>query len=477
MSNLSNVLRAVAARENLQEPTELTPDENLMVAAPDLVAQDDEIAAAASDSFVDDSEGGEAVLDLIEGHDEAQAIVDTVQEAGEDITPEAVVIAQERLHAIFSRLHCPDIRRVSRESFTVAPNPPDTEEVAEATDRPSPFDAATDLVEDATKNLEYIKVAANEGLREFANRIAVNFKNFTRWSSTYAKKTRQVAAKAAATQGVPNGKMYTNRLRIAHFTDKDKNPLATAQEYGRAVAANSAAISSLEPLSKKLSKAFQLFNKPSPSFDFSTLFEAMPEVTVNGNKVLAISGGLGIFGEESFISGVSGVKVTSWAEMKQALGDVEVSNDHFWTVAQLDKDLSLPVMPAKEVARNANELVKLAEELAADYRVLSEFARHGDSASGGDTLAGSLMGLAADAVANKDMVSIRGQVSRLLMGISHAADHAIDLKAKGLNCLLDYYEWSISQHGKAPATEDGQEPAHPNPNEAEGDPAGGPSNI
>lgn len=468
MPTLNAVLRYAVARENLDE-TPLTPEEQLMVAPPDEQAADPEVAEAIAADTAEEDGTAEAVDQLLGVEEEATQVVDVIRDAGDEVSPEAIAVAAERLNNIFARvgLSMPG-RRSARESAdskeALDANQATTDEDYVAEDgRPGPYSDATDLISDAEKNLEFVKIAANEGIKEFINRIAVNSKNFLRWRTAYAKEAATVAAKAGKLRGAtPKEVFWNNRLRIAHFTNREKTPLVTADALSSAVKNVSAAVAAISPLQAELSRAFKLFGKGDGSVDIEAIFNAMPEITTaSGVAGRAVSGGEGIFGEEAILAGFGAVdQVTNFKELRIFIAKLRVVDATYWRVKDLPDNFDLPVMPAAEVEKNARALVKFADQLASDYAKLG--VMKGRSASGNSndfstagTIIKSVVGGAVDAAINRDMVMVRERANTLTNTLVGACAAAIDLKAKALNCLLDYYKWSLANH-QSVATESHQ---------------------
>lgn len=425
-------VRVAMARENFEDAP-LTQEEQLMTAPPDVAAQDPEVAEAvqaqASDTL------GADTMQLLDDGAAVSEVIDTVKEAGPEISPEAVLVAQERLSGIFRRYGL-ESRRIAREDITA--------DIAAGTENPGPYSAAQDLITDAEKNLEYIKVAAAEGLRELGQRVAVNMQNMFKWRSTYVKDARAVAKAAAAVVGSPSDAQYTNKIRIAHFTDGAKNVLTTAKQLDSAFATSRDAIKACRLLQEQMERVFVFFTQGSGKVDLNVLrgaFEPSSYGTDDGKTYLSLSGKAAIFGEEFVMSGFHAEGVTENQEsMLAAFSDVRYKHVNHWTVKELE-NLALPVMSAAEVAKNANALTTLAANLNGDFSILDsliDFTNRDDRTFSEHVLQG---------LTNpKLFLRFRNVVLNTIVAMEAAGNVNIDLKAKALNCVLDYYKWSLNNH-------------------------------
>lgn len=442
------LMRIAIAREEISEDlTPITPSEELMLAPPDEVMAEPEIAEAIT---ADETEGEqliEGINTLTDAGVEAEEVVSQLKEAGPDITDTTVLIAQERLSNIFGRVDL-KVRRVSRESMAVAQPDPTVKTVAED-DRAGPYSAAQDLIKDAEKNLEFIKVAANEGIKEFVNRIAVNTKNLFRWASTYAKEARNVAAAAAKTQGTPTDAVYNNRLRIAYFTDANKQQITDGAAVKQAVGNMSKNVRSLNELSVELASVFKFFAKGSGRLDLPNMFSDFDKTkTADGSEALSLTGTTAFFGEELVLSGARvEAPVNNQKEMMEALSRARVEQVWHWKVKELDGKINLPVMSAGDVERSARQLEDVAKELVADYRIVGAMINRVQHDEG--TIHGAIIDLATDTISNPGMIKFRGKIRRLISQIAVGCDQTINIKAKTLNCLMDYYKWSLKNHKAA----------------------------
>lgn len=456
------VMRIAVSREGFDGEEEpyippLTEEEDLMVAPPDVAAQDPEVAAAVVDEQTEEEGLVNSINTLTDAGVEAEGVIAQLQEAGPEVTDTAVLVAQERLSSIFHRVGM-SVRRASRESMAVAPNPPDAKEVADD-NRPGPYSAAQDLIADSEKNLEFIKVAANEGLREFANRIAVNTKNLFRWSTTYAKEARAVAAAARNTKGTPTDAVYNNRLRIAYFTNAQQEPLTDGKAVADALGNMSRNIRAINGVSEQLGSVFKFFNKGTGRLDLPTMFGQLEKTTdAHDGEALSITGTAALFGEELVLTGADvSQAVNNQEEMMQALGHAKVQLVERWKVSDLPSEINLPVMSAQDVASSASQLEGIAQQLVADYRIVAAMINRVQQQP--TTIRGAIVDIALDAASNSNMVKFRGRINRLISSIAFGCDQTVNHKAKTLNCLMDYYKWSLKNHkavgneGLAPATE------------------------
>ena len=435
-------VRVAMARENFEDAP-LTQEEQLMTAPPDVAAQDPEVAEAvqaqASDTL------GADTMQLLDDGAAVSEVIDTVKEAGPEISPEAVLVAQERLTGIFRRYGL-ESRRIAREDITA--------DIAAGTENPGPYSAAQDLITDAEKNLEYIKVAAAEGLRELGQRAAVNMQNMLKWRSMYVKDVRAVAKAAAAVVGTPNPQArYTNKVRIAHFTDGQRNPLTTAAQLKEAFKSSTAAAVACRVLQEQMERVFVLFFKGSGRVDLPAIAKAFEESSAGGaviaayGKVYSVSGKAAIFGEEMILTGLVLDKSTqNQDELLSAFADARFKVIEHWTVGDLDIGEGLPVMSAGDVASNANALSSMASGLRSDYGILDSLIDMTNNQQ--HSSVGSLVfSEAMDAITNPKLYAkYRNTVRRTIAAMAQAGDINIDLKAKALNCVLDYYKWSLNNH-------------------------------
>lgn len=417
-----SAIRVAVARENIDEAP-LTPEEQLMVAPPDEAAQDPDVAVAMQEDSA--AMGGEEIIQLLDDGAAMQDVVDTVRAEGEDIKPETVMIAQERLNQIGRRYGFSQ-RKVSRENFEAA----------------GPYSEAQDLIADAEKNLEYIKVAANEGLRELGQRLAVNWKNFFKWRHAYLKDAFAVVKAAqAASKFTPNpNATYTSKVRIAHFTDANQNVLTTASALGNAMEDSLRAMRACRVLQDQFERVFVFFSKGNGRVDLSAIAKAF-DTFEDGQlgKCYSMAGKAGIYGEDIVMYRVNLDGATDSQEaLLEAFANTRYQHIYHWRVKHLE-DQALPAMSAEEVAKNAQGLINLARNLKTGYDILDSLVPY----VANDDLFNAII----EAISNPKMFfKFRNVVRAGITAMYAAGDMNVDLKAKAFNCLLDYYKWSLKQN-------------------------------
>lgn len=445
-----SALRVAIARENLDEADiPLTAEEQLMVAPPDEAAADPEVAVAMQIDAAEDS--AEAVEDLLDAGAVVNDVIETVRAEGDAISPEAVIVAQERLNQVYRRLGLPT-RSGARERFqksreshsnTEAPDAPEAKDVIDHA-WAGPFSEAQDLITDAEKNLEYIKVAASEGLGNLINRMRTNAQNFFKWRTTYIKDVRAVAKAASNVAGNVNADArYTNKVRVAHFMDGEQNILSTAAQLNEAFKSSTAAASACRVLQEQMERIFVFFTKGSGQVDLSAVgraFETSTLTTAAGSPLYSVTGKAAIFGEEMVLGGIQLERNTnSQEDLLNAVANAKFAVKWHWQVSDLE-DPALPAMAPGEVAQNANALASLAAGLKQDYGILDSLADMTNNQNA--TLGKEIL----DALSNPKLYfKYRNVVRSTIAAMATAGDLNIDLKAKALNCVLDYYKWSLKQ--------------------------------
>ena len=313
-------LRVAAARETFN--TNITPEEELMVAPPDEAMADPSVAAEIIEDEAQVNQLQSDVAQLSNDGAEVATIVSQL-EGEEEVSPVAASVAAERLSAIFNRYpELPGLTRMraARESMQA-----DGIDIDEAALPPSY--TVDELIDESKQNLEYMKIAANEGLKELGNRIAVNMRDFFRFNTTYAKVANKVKQKASTVSGTPTDAKYTNAVRIAHFTTSDKRVLANAKDLAASMQKLNKGILALSEVADRLSTIFDLFGKRDGELDLKSLFNGIS--IENGSMILS---GDGLFGEEAYLSNLRMRDVTSLRDLAEVFKNVKVQHESRWTV-------------------------------------------------------------------------------------------------------------------------------------------------
>lgn len=434
-------LRVAAARESLAD-TPVTEEEKLMVAPPDAAMADPVVASAILEDQATGDELQNEVQALTQDGAEAAGIISQLE--GDDVTPMAAAVAAERLGAIFSRYpELPGLSRMraARESMQDAQTI-DTKDVALP-----PSYTVDELIDESKQNLEYMQVAANEGLKEMANRVAVNVRDFFRFNTTYAKVATKVKQQAQQTTGTPSDAKYTNAVRIAHFTTADKRVLANARDLATSMGKLNKNIATVAVVAERLSEIFMI-NKDDDGLDLKGLFNGIN--IVDGRISLS---GDGLFGEEFYLTDISLREVTNLRDLVEACKNIRVNNEDVWTVKELQADglMELPVLSSKEIVANIDAAIQAANMIPAEadtaLRIIA--AASAASTNGED---GTFTGVLIDLAIRREFFLVANRIANILRGMSSVVTTVISNKTKALNCLLDYYEWSLKQH-KAVGTE------------------------
>lgn len=444
---MKSAMRVACARENAIDAAAYpTPEEELMVAPPDAAVADPEVAVAEAT----DSGEVEALQTFNEEVNqdiaEAEGIVEQVKEAGDGVDQLTVEVAQERLQTIFGRYPQLNKLRNARESADGNPLDP--------SDLPSAYDQSLDLISDSEQNLEYMKAAANEGLKELVNRIAVNTKDMFRWSESYIKHVRNAAANAkkiAASGAVPKADAkYTNAVRIAHFTNADQKPLYMAADFIKGGEEVSAALRATLKMAGTLDTAFNFFGRASGRMDLNAVFSGVP---TNQHGEFMLTGKTSFYGEVSTMSGLKLVNTESLKDLAEAIRDVKFDNSNVWTVSELKSAgvLELPVLTADEIVKQLTALEGYARSLMDDFRIVDKYASM-NSMVQNQSITDVVIDTGLKALANRESAMLTGKIKSVVMNAYYASDRAASNKSKALNCLLDYYNWCLGQH-KTPAKE------------------------
>lgn len=428
-------IRVAVAREDYATEQPLTAEEQLMVAPPDVAAADPDVAQAELDDKTDTPELFAAQLSA-----DADAVTDTIETvraAGNEVGADGLLIAQERLNVIYERYGISS-KRFSREEFTGGC---------------STAQQAQQMISEGEDAARLMRAAATEGINEFVNRVAVNAKNLFRWAGTYGKEARNVAVRAAKTTGVPSKAVYNNRLRIAHFTNAKKQPLTTADAFGGAVSKTIDAVTAVEAVSNQLASSFSFFKKGHGNLSMRQLFgDLEPTTDSKGKPALSITGTSAIFGEEATIEGVD-INATSnnLKELAELMKGVKFSVTWHWKVKDLPANIDLPVMSAKEVAKNAAALVKIADSLVAGYSAVRSMANDYQAMAPSTSVRREVVNIAVDYLTNREVFKFRRAIAHFVQSAWGASDLSINNLATGLNCLMDYYKWCLNQHEETTA--------------------------
>ena len=434
-------LRVAAARESMAD-TPVTEEEKLMVAPPDAAMADPVVASAILEDQATGDELQNEVQALTQDGAEAAGIISQLE--GDDVTPMAAAVAAERLGAIFSRYpELPGLQRMraARESMQEAPTI-DTKDVALP-----PSYTVDELIDESKQNLEFMQVAANEGLKEMANRVAVNVRDFFRFNTTYAKVAVKVKQQAQQTVGTPSDAKYTNAVRIAHFTTADKRVLANARDLATSMGKLNKTIAAVAVVAERLSGIFDLF-KNEDGLDLKGLFIGID--MVDGRISLS---GDGLFGEEFYLTDISLREVTNLRDLVEACKNIRVNNENVWTVKELQADglMELPVLSSKEIVANIDAAIQAANMIPVEANTAQRIMGAANKASTNGE-AGDIIDLLTDLAIRREFFLTANRITNVLRAMNSAVITVISNKTKALNCLLDYYEWSLKQH-KAVGTE------------------------
>ena len=432
-------LRVAAARETFN--TNITPEEELMVAPPDEAMADPSVAAEIIEDEAQVNQLQSDVAQLSNDGVEVATIVSQLE--GEEVSPVAASVAAERLSAIFNRYpELPGLTRMraARESMQA-----DGIDIDEAALPPSY--TVDELIDESKQNLEYMKIAANEGLKEMANSVAVNVRDFFRFNTTYAKVAVKVKQQAQQTVGTPSDAKYTNAVRIAHFTTADKRVLSNARDLATSMGKLNKTIAAVAVVAERLSNIFDLF-KNEDGLDLKGLFNGI--VMVDGRISLS---GDGLFGEEYCLTDISLREVANLHGLVEACKNIRVNNDNVWTVKELQSDglMELPALSSKEIVANIDAAIQAANMIPIEANTAQRIMGAAYKASTNGE-AGDINDLLADLAIQREFFLTANRITNVLRAMNSAVITVISNKTKALNCLLDYYEWSLGQH-KSTSTE------------------------
>lgn len=421
--------RVAIAREN-EEVRELTENEELVIAPPDEQEQDPQVnAEMAMDDTEEIQQDTEQAFD---DQEEVASIADRIEDEDGDVSPEALVVAQERLNAIYRRYDL-STKSLSRESASY-----------------STRSKAREMVRIARENEKLIGEFAQEGVKELADRMRVNMQNFFKWRTTYVKEARNVAQQASQTQGSPNeSARYTNKIRIAHFCDANMEPQTDPKALADVFQNTNETIKTMHGLMDVIANSFALFEDPEFTLDFDKIFRDWKPTGGTNSKghVLSAHKDHGLFGEQYLITNIPQGSRNDLDLALAALAKMSFVSVWRWQVKDLDIGEGLEVYPASKIAAAAKDLERMGDLVHANYDM-------SDHAQG--TSAGYLMGRDNTWVnvlefLKSPMKKLKFSRSntRLIANLTRITQQVVDLEAKAMNCLLDYYKWSLKNHGSA----------------------------
>lgn len=416
--------RVAMVRES--QTTNLTSEEELMTAPPDVQEQDPEVATAIVQD--DTQEITEATQEAINDDEQIDSIATKIEQA-DDVSPEALVIAQERLNVIYSKYGL-YTNTITRESASV-----------------STKQQAQELVRVARENQQVIRSFAREGLKEVLTRVSLHFRQLFRSKSAYQKRANKIAEEARNVQGSPTSALYTNKVRIAHFTNHEQKPVTDVRELLQLF---QTLTSSTKDMVNAATQMFTTIYEKRENFgtpiDFDRIFSKFKVVGQEDGDDLYGTTAETLYGQGIYFVDLPKGKHTNRSQLTDDLRNFDARFVKFWKVKDLNIE-GLPVLPAQDVITNCSQIGSLVQELISTSEILDEL-EYLESEINDQSTNKERDGSVIDSDLGRriNLTPDMGVVMNFIRVVIHFVEESSKQKLAAVGCLLDYYQWSVKNH-------------------------------
>lgn len=281
--------------------------------------------------------------------------------------------------------------------------------------------------------------------RNTYDRLAVNIRTMFKRSASYTKDANTIKQRAAAMKQstlANSGAVYSNAVRVAHFTRGDHSVAASGREISTSMEASLSAFQAVGVFMQKFDHIFEFGAKNKGQANFDELAAAMQDSKYFPHQ-FSLSGPDALFGEEFLMTKVAG-ETTSIDQMIAIIRGIAVSHEYIWRVKDLEKPALQPRTP-DEISHDIDEVMK-----AGQY--VYEWCRTWEHTIG-KYVAKAANRASTPPWQNIDFYKSPGNYllynqlyCNIILNLGTAIAKALTVNEKALLCLLDYYRWSLNQY-------------------------------
>ena len=191
----------------------------------------------------------------------------------------------------------------------------------------------------------------NEGMRDLKDRAIMATETSIHDAASVVSRAKGIERRTGGMVGKRNGK-YDRRVFIAHFTDKSRNPVITADRLKETIMSFGASSKAMLSIAIAARSVFEI--KPNP-IDFDRLIKNLPADDAN-KRLVSLTGNAGFYGVEYALGGVQGHASTR-EELINSMQKLDIGETTLWINGQLQCK-SLDGMEPHELQESARALAE-----------------------------------------------------------------------------------------------------------------------